>query len=88
MRFGNTAFRSFCSQMYPINKAFVTDLLKNISLEEFKKSLIKMEKEGHSLGFSSNEVEEVITDELKTYLDECFGNEVRLILFYFFILFI
>jgi hypothetical protein len=76
MRFGNTAFRNFCQKIYPINKSFVTKLLNNISLEAFKKSLKQMEQEGQSLGFSSNEVEEVITEELKTYLDECFGNEV------------
>ena len=79
MRFGNTAFRLFCSKIYPINKAFVTDLVKNIALNDFKKNLKKMEELGQCLSFPSDEVEEVIIEELKTYLDECFGNEVRLI---------
>lgn len=78
MRFGNTAFRSFCQKIYPVNKAFVTSLLKNISLDEFKKNLQKMEEQGRDLGFASNEVEEVIIIELQTYLDECYGNEVTL----------
>lgn len=76
MRFGNTAFRGFCQKVYPINKAFVAGLLKSISLEEFKKSLQAMEEQGRDLGFASSQVEEVITVELATYLDECFGNEV------------
>ena len=79
MRFGNTAFRNFCQKMYPINKSFVEKLLTNISLDAFKKMLVQMEKEGKQLGFQSSEVEEVITQELKTYLDECFGNEVHYI---------
>jgi hypothetical protein len=79
MRFGNTAFRNFCQKIYPINKSFALSLLSKINIEGFKNSLKKLEEEGKSLGFSSNEVEEVITEELKTYLDECYGNEV----FYF-----
>ena len=77
MRFGNTAFREFCKKMYPINQAFVAKLLKTISLESFKTSLKKMEEQGQVLSFSSDKVEEVITHELQTYLDECYGNEVQ-----------
>jgi hypothetical protein len=77
MRFGNTAFRDFCKKIYPVNKAFVEKLLKEISLNAFKESLQKMEEQGQSLGFASKDVDEVILEELKTYLDECYGNEVN-----------
>lgn len=79
MRFGNTAFRQFCSKIYPVNKAFVKKLVTRISLEGFKRSLKKMEEQGQILSFPSSEVDEVIKEELTTYLDECFGNEVNYI---------
>ena len=79
MRFGNTAFRKFCIGLYEVNKHFVNKLMKVIPLTAFKSMIQEMESKGEIFKIKSEEVEEAVTEELKTYLDESFGNEVNII---------
>ena len=82
MRFGNSAFRTFCKKMYPINRKLSTDIADKLDLVALKKNVEELKNQNKQIDFVSDEIREVVIEELSTYLDESFGNEVNIYIYW------
>lgn len=76
MRFGNSAFRTFCMQMYKVNRQLATEITNQLNLTDLKQMVDDLKVKNEEVHFSSDNIREVVIEELTTYLDESYGNEV------------